>query len=117
MLKKFVFWEYSRGSWQYDVIVGLILAFLFLTPRDLFRDQPRIPGARKIVMLPTDNGGAPVYWIDAELLGVTSGTQSLDKLTQLLRAQTGNNRLVVTRIEPIRGSEDELRGYMAFARP
>jgi hypothetical protein len=113
MLKRFIFWEYPRGGWQYDVIVGLILAFLFITPRAWFHDQPRIPSARKIVMLPTENGSSP-FWIDKELLEGTPG--NLNKLTQVLRDQTGNGRLVVTRLEPIRGSEDELLGYMAFAR-
>ncbi len=116
MLKRFIFWEYPRGCWQYDVIVGIILAFLFLTPRAWFRDQPRIPSARQIVMLPTEHGSTP-FWIDKELLGQTPEKQSLDKMTQLLRAQTGNSRLVVSRVETIRGSEDEVLGYMAFARP
>jgi hypothetical protein len=115
MWKRFIFWEYPRGGWQYDVIVGAILVFLFVTPRAWFRDQPRIPSARKIVMLPTEHGSAP-FWIDKELLTGISGDRSLGQMTQLLRAQTGNNRLTVTRIEPIRGSEDELLGYMAFAR-
>ena len=47
-MKKYIFWEYARGSWQYDVIVGVIVAFLFLMPRDWFRDQPRIPQASDI---------------------------------------------------------------------
>src|ERR1035438_1611358 len=34
MLKRFILWEYPRASWQYDVIVAIILAFVFLTPRD-----------------------------------------------------------------------------------
>jgi hypothetical protein len=116
MWKRYIFWEYPRGCWQYDVIVGIILAFIFLTPRAWFSDQPRIPSARKIVMLATDHGSAP-FWIDKELLGETPDSKSLDKLAQALRAQTGNNRLVVTRIEPIRGPEEELLGYMAFAKP
>ena len=37
MLKRFILWDFKRGSWQYDVIVGLILAFIFLTPREVFR--------------------------------------------------------------------------------
>src|SRR5438309_1891400 len=45
MLKRFILWDFPRASWQYDLIVALILAFIFLTPRDLFRDQPRIPHA------------------------------------------------------------------------
>ncbi len=31
-----IFWRYSRGSWQYDVLCGLILAFIFFTPADVF---------------------------------------------------------------------------------
>tara|TARA_B100000949_G_C13895958_1_gene290679 strand:- start:250 stop:513 length:264 start_codon:yes stop_codon:yes gene_type:complete len=31
-----IFWGYRRGSWQYDVLCALILAFIFLTPADVF---------------------------------------------------------------------------------
>jgi hypothetical protein len=43
--------------------------------------------------------------------------QRVARLTELLRAQTGNKQLVVTRLEPMVDSESELRGYMAFTRP
>ena len=42
-LGSFLWWTYPRGSLEYDVMVGLILAFIFLTPRQFFRDQPRHP--------------------------------------------------------------------------
>lgn len=116
MLKRFILWEYPRGGWQYDVMVGVILAFLFLTPRDWFRDQPRIHNARSIAMLPSENGSS-AFWIDKELLGDTPENQQTAKLTAPLRALTGNRHLSVTRVEEVRGSEDELLGYMAFARP
>lgn len=35
-LKKTLFWSYDRGSWQYDVMCVLILAFIFLAPNSLF---------------------------------------------------------------------------------
>ena len=28
-LKRFVLWDYARTTWQYDLIVGLILAGVF----------------------------------------------------------------------------------------
>jgi len=31
-----IFWRYQRGSWQYDILCGLILAFIFLTPNTVF---------------------------------------------------------------------------------
>jgi hypothetical protein len=116
MLKRFVLWDYHRGCWQYDVMVGVILAFLFLTPRDWFRDQPRIPNARSIAMLPSEHGSL-AFWIDKELLGGTPANQQTARLTAPLRALTGNRQLSVTRVEEVRGSEDELLGYVAFARP
>ena len=53
MLKRFILWDFPRASWQYDVMVGIILGFIFLTPRDWFRDQARIPNASSIAMLPS----------------------------------------------------------------
>ena len=47
-LSRLVFWDFERGSWQYDIICILILAFIFLTPRDFFRDQPK---AASVLML------------------------------------------------------------------
>ena len=31
-----IFWRYQRGSWQYDILCALILAFIFLTPQTVF---------------------------------------------------------------------------------
>ncbi|HXK61860.1 MAG TPA: hypothetical protein PLP42_18385 [Acidobacteriota bacterium] len=35
-----LFWTYPRGTWQYDLLCALILAFIFLTPRDFFTNPP-----------------------------------------------------------------------------
>jgi hypothetical protein len=40
-IKSFIWWSHPRGSLQYDIMVGLILAFIFFTPRNVFRDQPQ----------------------------------------------------------------------------
>ena len=32
-----VLWSYERGSWQYDVMCILIIAFILLTPRSWFQ--------------------------------------------------------------------------------
>jgi hypothetical protein len=34
--KKIIFWNYSRTSWQWDVLCVLILVFIFLTPKSWF---------------------------------------------------------------------------------
>lgn len=116
MWKRLILWDYPRGSRGYDVIVAIIVAFIFLTPRDWFRDQPRIPKASHIAMLPTENGSSP-FFVDVQLLEKIPESQRVASLTEMLRKNTGNRNLRVVRLEPIRDSEGELQGYMAFARP
>ena len=116
MWKRFILWDYKRGSWQYDVMVGIILAFIFATPRDWFHDQPRIPKASSISMLPSERG-AYVFFVDAALLAETSEGQRVARLNELLQARMSDRQLSVTRVEPILDSEGELQGYMAFAKP
>ena len=63
-LSRFLFWDFKRASWQYDVIVVLILAFIFVTPNNIFRDQPK---AANVVMLPAEQGTG-LFWIAPQLL-------------------------------------------------
>jgi hypothetical protein len=48
------FWTYERATWQYDVMVIAILAFIWLTPPDWLGD-------------PMASGGGPVGWLMAML--------------------------------------------------
>jgi hypothetical protein len=116
MLKRFILWDYKRGSWQYDIIVGLILAFIFLTPRGMFGDRPRMPKASGIAILRSDHAEI-FFYVEAGLLANTPENQRLARLTELLRTRMSDNRLSVTRFTPSVDSEGELQGYMAFAKP
>lgn len=111
-LKRFIFWDYRRAGWQYDVMVGIILAFIFFTPREWFRDQPK---PSNVVMLPA-SGNANAYWVEPELLASVSEQKRPEAAEALLRSRT-HKQLRVVRIEPIFDSEDETRGYIAYTRP
>ena len=113
-LKRFILWDYQRGVWQYDVICAVITLFIFLAPRQWFRDQPRIPHASQITSLPSH--GESVFWVEPELVASFPENDRLDRLGKLLTTRTGKTQRL-TRIEPIRDSEQEIKGYMAFARP
>jgi hypothetical protein len=110
-LKRFILWDYPRAGWQYDLMVGLILAFIFLTPRDWFRDQPR---ASNVALVPSSHGVA--YFIDTELLERASDNDRLNRAAAMIQARTGKKHQV-TRVEAIFDSEQEIRGYMAFTTP
>ena len=39
-MKRLLLWTFERGSFHWDIMCLLILAFLFLIPRDTFHDVP-----------------------------------------------------------------------------
>jgi hypothetical protein len=44
VFRHLLIWTYERGTIQYDIICGLILAFIFFMPRSCFiskRQEPR----------------------------------------------------------------------------
>jgi hypothetical protein len=110
-LRRFVLWEYSRGSWQYDVMVILILAFIFLTPRAWFRDYPR---PASIVMIEGHAGND--VWIAPELLAAVPPSERLQRAARLVQDKFGKDTAVI-RVQPILDPEGEITGYMAQVRP
>src|SRR6266853_3303523 len=107
-LKRFLLWDYARTSWQYDLIVALILAFIFLAPRDLFRDQPK---AASVVMV---HGG---YWIEPQQLNGVPENEIVTRATVLVNARYKTHASIES-VEPIYDdAEQELKGYLAFPKP
>ena len=60
-----LFWTYSRGSWQYDVLCVLILAFIFLTPRDFFKKPPFQPREEPAKIQENKGHGGPTGAVKA----------------------------------------------------
>jgi len=94
-------------------MVGIILAFVFLTPRAIFRDQPRVSS---VVMLPPGEEGTSSFWLEPELLSTIPEQQRAAHVADLLRRHAGKGRNIV-RLEPMLDSEQEIKGYMAYTRP
>jgi len=48
ILKKILFWNYARNTWQWDVLCAVILVFIFLTPKSWLAigERPR-PGVHQ----------------------------------------------------------------------
>jgi hypothetical protein len=114
-VKRFILWDYPRASWQYDVMVLLILAFVFLTPRAWFRDQPREPLASRVVRLQA-GPGTDVFWIEPAALAGVSEQDRVRRAEQILRNKAGLTSAKI-RLEPVLDSESSLTGYLVFTEP
>lgn len=111
-MRRLIFWEVARGSWQYDIVVGLILAFIFLTPRELFKDQPR---PLSIVQM-APGSGVHAFWIEPGLLDPVAGPARAGVAAQLLAKRYGKQMRVI-RVEPVFDSSETQQGYMAIVEP
>lgn len=111
--RRLVFWDFPRASWQYDVVVALILLFVFATPREWFHDQPKASG---VVLISSVHGANQVF-IASELLSGINEAQRANRAETLIRERTGKKWRVV-RLEPIKDeTEKELKGFIAYTTP
>ena len=108
-------WQYRRGAWQYDVIVALIVAFIFLSPRALFNDRPSGPVVREIE-IGAAGPNARVFWIDPDGLEGIDLDSSDRQLQELVRDRTGAD-LSIIRTEMAEDEAGNVRGYLVYAVP
>lgn len=113
ILRRVFLWEFSRGSRGYDIVVILILGFIFLTPREVFRDQPR---PRNVALLPAQHG-AGKFFIEPALLDPFAPQDRMREAERLVHSTTeGRNRTLIS-LDPIYDDEHELKGYLASTAP
>jgi phage gp29-like protein len=118
IFNKAFFWAYERTTWQYDVAVGLILAFVLLTPRSWFHDQPQIgvpantPGE---VVLVRDDGASKTYKVDASILAPPEQTSLLENelhnALQKSLPELHDKRFTITNIDPVRNEQGTVIAY------
>ena len=98
---------------HYDVMVTLILAFIFLAPHWInFNDKPteRIPHQTGVVVLP--EGNAFVYEIDASAVHGTDDASIEASLVRIIEPIAGEIDLL--RYQPVRNKHGELISYKAW---
>jgi hypothetical protein len=113
LAKQLIFWDFPRASWRYDVAVGIILLFIFATPREWFRDQPK---ASSIILMSSLHHSERVFIATELLENVPEGARPT-QAEALIRKRTGKSWHVV-RVEPIRDeAEQEIKGFIAYTAP
>ena len=112
-MKRFLLWSFERGSIQYDVICGLILAFIFLTPSALFNDRPdfmRVHAADSAVRRTLDDTGNTVYTVKLETVAFSSNTANRQAAVGALEKELGMH-VQVSRMQPVYDTIGTLVAY------
>ena len=112
--KRSVFWSYERGSWQYDVIVLAILAFIFISPRAWFNDRPTLQltdlrHQQGIVEMGHLSKRDVRYLVDARLID-SLGIKPEDAIPVILQ-QHLQKSFTVKSIDPVRDRHQVVLGY------
>ncbi len=108
--RRLIFWDFARASWQYDLVVGIILIFIFATPRDWFRDQPK---ASSIILMSSQHGSNRIF-IATDLLDTVAEAERAQRAETLIHQRTGKS-WHVARVEPIRDeAAHEIKGFIAY---
>jgi hypothetical protein len=113
VVSRSIFWAYERGSWQYDVIVIVILAFIFPSPRSWFNDRPTLQltdlrHQQGIVEMGRVNKDVR-YLVDARLVD-TRAQKPEDAIPIILR-QHLHRSITVKSIDPVRDRHQVILGY------
>ena len=109
------FWTYERGTWQYDLMVIAILAFIFLTPRAWFHDRPSVAAdPNDVVLLQIDNS-QKIYQLRAALIDSKSDTSLEQGVRRVLRGYTGHP-VQITKIEPALDAQGQVISYEVWVR-
>jgi hypothetical protein len=98
LIRNYLFWSYERGSFHYDVMVTMILLFLFVGPIFInFKDKPvpKIPMHTSEVLVreagSSGNSGRFVYEIRREDLGAAATDTDLrNAMLAIIQPIAGN---------------------------
>ena len=113
ILKSYFYWTYPRGCFHYDVMVTLILAFIFITPHipgwDFGDKPPKAAGPPHPIQVVGDGGRGFIVTVQASdvnlALDTTASNMAVKKaLRKAIEPVTGD-AVAVERWETVRDSQ------------
>jgi hypothetical protein len=113
ILKSYFYWTYERGSFHYDVMVTLILAFIFITPFVWnYGDRPQPDKlAPNSVLVKMAGPGSYVYDVPAK--GIHADGALNDQLQEQVQAISG--LVTLDRYEAVREQGGKIITYRVWA--
>jgi hypothetical protein len=113
-IRDYIFWSYERGTIQYDVMVTLILLFVFLSPSLVnFKDKPveHNPHRTGVAVVPDGQGGL-IYQIDSTAVAGKDDAAIRGELLRVIEPISGE--VNITKIEPVRDGSGRVLSYKVW---
>lgn len=115
-IRGYVLWSYERGSLHYDVMVTLILLFVFLSPYWInFKDKPieRVPHQTGVLIQPDGQGGF-IYQIQASALTAQTESGLRDQMLAIIEPIAG--AAAISKYEAVKDRSGQVQSYKVWVQ-
>lgn len=115
-IRGYILWQYERGTLHYDIMVTLILIFVFFSPRVInFNDKPgpliQHPTG---VLVTSDGAGGLVYQIEASTISATDDAALREQFEHIIEPISG--AVSIMKYEEVSDPKGHVHGYRVWAK-
>ena len=115
-IRGYILWQYERGTLHYDIMVTLILIFIFFSPRVInFNDKPvaRNPHPTE-VLVTADAEGHLLYQVTASAVAAGDDASVRDQLLHIIEPISG--AVSIVSYETVSDSKGKVQSYKVLAK-
>jgi hypothetical protein len=115
-IRGYILWQYERGTLHYDIMVTLILIFIFVSPRVInFNDKPidRNPHPTDVVVT-TDAEGRLLYQVEASAISPGNDQSVREQLLRIIEPISG--AVSIVSYETISDHKGKVQSYKVVVR-
>ncbi|HYL14050.1 MAG TPA: hypothetical protein VEV41_13495 [Terriglobales bacterium] len=116
-IRSYILWSYERGTIHYDIMVTLILLFVFLTPYWInYKDKPaeRNPHPTGVSVLPDTQGGF-LYQIEGAAVTAKDDAAIREQLMGVIEPIAGG-AVTITKYETVRDHSGRILSYKVWVQ-
>jgi len=113
-IRSYILWSYERGTIQYDVMVTLILLFVFFSPKLInFNDKPveRSPQQTGVAVVPDGKGGL-IYQVEGSAIRGKDDAAIRSELLQIIEPISGE--VSISSYEVVHDKAGRVQAYKVF---
>jgi hypothetical protein len=115
-IRSYILWQHERGTLHYDIMVTLILIFVFLSPRVInFNDKPVVSTSYPAdVVVTSDTQGRLLYQIPASAITPGDDRSVQNQLLQIIKPISGE--VLIVKYEGLSDRKGQVQGYRVWAK-
>ncbi|HYM76462.1 MAG TPA: hypothetical protein VE377_10840 [Candidatus Dormibacteraeota bacterium] len=115
-IRSYVLWQHERGTLHYDIMVTLILIFIFFSPRVInFNDKPVARYAHPTeVVVTSDTEGRLLYQVTASAVSPGDEQSVREQLLRIIEPISG--AVTIVSFEPVSDNKGKVQSYKVLAR-